>query len=166
VGATRSDLGDKPYKTHHFLTETVIDRSVEVVWPHVVKIGSWMTDHELETLAGEEGKVGHFERVRPRSLDDEIAEPRYHLYGIAKVVPKRCVVLEVFPEKGGSYGDAFYPPEFINFDVILLTDLGSRTQVSFVGIDVHMEKDAIADGKFHEQIQRYFENLRDLCEDT
>lgn len=164
MSATWSDLSHKPYKTHHFLTETVIDRSVEVVWPHVLQIGSWMTDHELETIAGEHGRVGHLERVWPRNLDEEIAEPRYHLYGIAKIIPERCVVLEVFPEKGGSYGNAFYPPEFINFDAILLTDLGDRTQVSFFGIEVHAERDDAADTKVHDQIQRYFENLRELCE--
>lgn len=164
MGATYRELSEKPYKTHHFLTETVIDRPVEVVWPHIVKIGSWMTDHKLETIAGEEGTVGHFERVWPRNLDDDTAEPLYHLYGIAKIIPERCIVLEVFPEKGGSYGDAFYPPEFVNFDAILLTDLGDKTQVSFFGIEVYAEHDDAYDKDIHDQIGRYFENLRELCE--
>ena len=77
---------------------------------------------------------------------------------------ERCIVLEVFPEKGGSYGDAFYPPEFVNFDAILLTDLGERTQVSFFGIEVYAEHDDAYDKDIHDQIHRYFENLRELCE--
>jgi hypothetical protein len=136
------------------------------VWPHVIKIGTWMTDHRLETIDGQEATVGHFERVWPKDLDETTQEPQYHLYGIVKLIPERLVVLEVFPEKGGSYGDAFYPPEFVNFDAILLTGCGDTTQVSFYGIEVFAEHDDAYDEGIQVQINRYFDNLRELCESS
>src|SRR4051812_18098279 len=119
---TYETFEEKPYATQYLVAEALIDHPVAVVWPRIVDIASWMTAHELETISGASGSEGHLERVRPRTPTEGIEPPHYHLYGIAKVVPFRCLVLEVFPEQGGSYGNAFYPPEYLGIDTILLTD--------------------------------------------
>jgi hypothetical protein len=162
-------LNDKPFESFYLYVETTIDHPVEKVWPHVIDIGSWMSDHRLETIAGEPGKVGHFERVIPHGMDDA-PEPRYHLYGVAEVIPQKLIVLEVFWEKGGSYGKT---REKFSFDEIHLTDIGDRTKIFFLMVDQHMgkgEKDFAArrkvelEGGVRAMIERYFENLRRLVE--
>lgn len=166
----RTRLEHRPYESVYLLAETTIDHPVEKVWPHALNIGSWMSAHRLEPLSGEPGKVGHFERVWPRELPDEVGQPRYHLYGIAAVIPHKCIALEVLPEKGGSYGSA---REWMSFDSILFADLGGRTQLIFYMIDAHMGK---GEPDFHERRQKelqdvagkllvqYFENLKQLVE--
>jgi uncharacterized protein YndB with AHSA1/START domain len=162
----RTHLDDKPYESHYVYLETVIDHPVEKVWPHAVNIGSWMTDHRLETLAGEAGEVGHFERVYLRGLGEEVPTPHYHLYGTAAVVPNKCIVLEVFPEQGGSYGKT---REWMMFDSILLVDLGSRTKMIFLMIDVNMgraeQKEQHQDELARERLNRYFDNLKQLVQE-
>lgn len=164
----RTRMEHRPYESIYLLWETTIDHPVEKVWPHALKIGSWMSAHRLETLSGEAGKVGHFERVWPRDLADDVPQPRYHLYGIAAVVPYKWIALEVLPEGGGSYGGT---REWMSFDGILLVDLGGRTRLTFQMIDVHMGKGA---PDFHDRrhkelqdvagklLERYFENLKEL----
>jgi hypothetical protein len=164
----RTCLDDRPYESVYFLTETTIDHPVEKVWPHALNIGSWMSAHRLEPLSGEASKVGHFERVWPRELADDIPEPRYHLYGIAAIVPYKCIALEVLPENGGSYGSA---REWMSFDSILFADLGGRTRLIFHMVDVHMGRGT---PDFHERrrkelediagglLRQYFENLKRL----
>jgi hypothetical protein len=160
-------LDEKPYDSHYLHAEVILDHPVERVWPHALKIGRWMSAHGLETVAGESGKVGHFERVYPRGLGPEIGLPHHHVYGIAHIIPHKYLALEVLPERGGSYGNK---REWISFDGILLTDLGAKTQLTFLLIDVHRGK-----GSREEYAQRgaeieglrklldqYFENLRCL----
>lgn len=163
-------LSDKPYFSHYLYVDTVIDHPVETVWPHVLNIADWMVDHRLETLAGKPGEVGHFERVWPRDLGEEMPPPHYHLYGVAKVIPLKLIALEVFPEKGGSYGNRFYPESFISFDNILLTDLADRTAVTLlmVGVskeDVAHSADPIPDKQRISTLRRYLDNLRALVDD-
>jgi hypothetical protein len=164
-------LDDKPYDSHYLYFETVIDRPVTEIWPHVLNIGSWMSAHDLETLDGESGKVGHFERVHPRDLGSDVPPARYHLYGIAEIVPYKYLALEVMSEKGGSYGNA---REWISLDGILFTDLGGRTQIVFLAIDVTPGK---GDEEFHKRqqaklrdgralLEQYFANLRKLVENA
>jgi hypothetical protein len=159
-------LDEKPYRSQFLLVETEIDHPVEAVWSQAVDIASWMTNHRLETLDGESGKVGHFERVYPTGLTDAVPEPHYHLYGIAEVVPNRLLVLEVFPERGGSYGDSEIPPDYVGFDNLLFTDLGGKTKLSALMIETSTA-DLSGSGTDEEKISTltsYFDNLRALLD--
>jgi hypothetical protein len=158
-------LHEKPYESIYLHVEATIDHPVEKVWPHALDIGSWMNAHRLETVAGEPGKVGHFQRVLPQGLGPEVPQPHYHLYGIAEIVPFKLIVLEVFPEKGGSYGKT--RPKMC-FDSINLTDLGGRTHVSYLLIEANLGK---GDKDFYPRrkaeieavrglIGKFFDNLR------
>jgi hypothetical protein len=160
-------LDQKPYDSHYLYLETIIDQPVEKVWPHALNIGSWMTAHRLETIDGEPGDVGHFERVFPRGIGDQVPLPHYHLYGIAEVIPYKLIALEVFPERGGSYGKV---EEWMSFDNILFVDMVERTCVIFLMVDAHLEH---ADPDGHQRrkkevdearplVTRYFENLKQL----
>ena len=162
-------LEDKPYESMYMYGETIIDHPVERVWSHALNIGGWMSAHRLETLDGEPGKVGFFERVFPNGIGAEVPLAHYHLYGIAELIPLKLIALEVFPEEGGSYGST--APR-LSFDYILLTDLGDRTKVVFAMVDVTLRK---GDQEFRERQRReheegrerlepYFDNLKRLIE--
>jgi hypothetical protein len=107
--------------------------------------------------------------VFPRGLGDEVGLPRYHLYGIADVIPFKYIALEVFPEKGGSYGN---PKEWMSFDGVLFIDLLQKTKVVFLMVDVQMgqrdeeerrrRKQELDGG--HKLIRGYFDNLTRLVE--
>lgn len=162
-------LDDKPYQSHYLLAECVLDFPVAQVWPHALRIGDWMSAHELRTLDGTPGTVGHFERVYPKDLGPEVGEPRYHLYGIAHLIPHKYIALEVLCEAGGSYGK---PREWMSFDGILFTDMGASTQLTFLLIDAHMGQ-ASAEAyaaraaeleSARPMLEDYFENLRLLIE--
>jgi hypothetical protein len=162
-------LADKPYESMYMYGDTIIDHPVEKVWPHALNIEGWMSAHRLETLAGEPGKAGHFQRVYPRGIGDDVALPHYHLYGIAEVIPPKLIALEVFPEKGGSYGSTV--PR-LSFDYILLTDLGGKTHVIFAMVDITLQKDDVEFKKRQEReheegrerLAPYFDNLKRLVE--
>lgn len=162
-------LADRPYGSLYLYVEAIIDHPVEKVWPHALDIGSWMSAHGLETIAGEPGKVGHFERVLPRGVGADVPLPHYHLYGITEIIPLKLIVLEVFPERGGSYG---VTKQWMSFDNILLTDLGGRTKVVFLMVDAHLGEH---DEEYHQRRKKeveggrdllngYFENLRRLVD--
>lgn len=162
-------LDDKPYESHYLYAETIIDHPVEKVWPHALNIGGWMSAHRLETLAGEPGKVGHFERVYPHGLSAETRLPHYHLYGVAEIVPHKYIALEVLPENGGSYG---VTREKMSFDGILLTDIGGKTQLVFLMVDV-LKGCGTAESRERRRhelegarklLNGYFENLKQLVE--
>jgi hypothetical protein len=166
---TYESLDQKPYESVYMYGETIIDHPIEKVWPHALNIGGWMSAHRLETIAGEPGTVGHFERAYSQGIGKDIALPHYHLYGIAHVIPFKLIALEVFPEKGGSYGSTV---QRLSFDNILLVDLAGRTKVVFAMVDVSLEK---GDEEFRQRQKRehaegekrlepYFENLRRLVE--
>jgi hypothetical protein len=168
-------LAQKPYRSDYFYVETVIDQRIERVWQQALRIGDWMTDHRLETIAGKAGEIGHFERVYSCGITPEVPKPHYHLYGIAEIIPLKCIALEVFPERGGSYGDA---KQWTAFDSILFSDLDGRTRVAFLQVHVSTEgntdraDDAHADERREQQeatgrerLHRYFENLKRLVSD-
>ena len=163
-------LDQKPYESRYLYAETVIDRSVETVWPHVLHIGTWMSDHRLETIAGEPGGVGHFERVFPHDISSTVPQPHYHLYGVAEIIPLKYIALEIFPAKGGSYG---VTRPSMGFDNIVVTDMGSSTKVTCIVIDVSPrveEKSDISevnsqrekDARTLHRLNHYFDNLRRL----
>lgn len=163
-------LSQKPYTSQYFYVETVINQRVELIWPHALRIGNWMTDHRLETVAGEPGEIGYFERVYPSGIAADVPQPHYILYGIAEIIPFKCIALEVFPEKGGSLGDT---TQWTSLDSILFSDLDGRTRVTF--LQVHMTPNGNRtegahpqqstegqDTAFRERLNRYFDNLRRL----
>jgi hypothetical protein len=161
-------MEQRPYASHYMYVETTIEQPVAKVWPHALNIQSWMTAHRLETITGRSGSVGHLERVYPRDLGCDVKPPHYHLYGVGHVVPSKFIGLEVFPEKGGSYGDE---KPWMSFDGIVFVDLGTSTRVIFLMVDVQLEGTQEADRRRREQelsegrklIQSYFENLRTLA---
>lgn len=161
------NLNEKPFGSEYLLIETIIDHAVDKVWPHALDIPAWMTDHRIEPLAGEPGKSGHLAQVFSCDVGPETPKPHYHLFGIAHVIPFKLIALEVFPEKGGSYGDAH---EWIAFDSILFTEIMGSTRIAFLQIHVHQDhapaKDAAARARdeqlMHERLTRYFENLKRL----
>lgn len=163
-------LDGKPYESRYLYVETVLDYPVEEVWPHALQIGKWMTDHRLETIAGEAGTVGHFERVFMRGVGPEVPEPHYHLYGIAEIIPLKLIAMEVFPEIGGSYGKT---REWVMFDSMQFTDVGGRTHIGFLLVDMQVGRgEAKGPQKrqdeeheremIRERLGRFFENLRQL----
>lgn len=162
-------LQEKPYESHYLYAETTIDHPVERVWPHALNIGGWMSAHRLETVAGQPGEVGHFERVYPRGVGRDVGFPHYHMYGLAHIVPLKYIALEVFPEKGGSYGNA---RPYISCDGILLTDVGGKTEITFLLVDVHlgMGNTDSYDRRRNEieasrsLLNQYFDNLRQLVD--
>lgn len=162
-----TSLAEKPFESGYLLLETILDHPVKKVWPQLLDIGSWMDAHELKTLDGRSGEVGHFEQVLPRGLAADVPAARYHLYGVAALIPHKMLAIEVLPENGGSYGN---PREWMSFDTIILTDLGDRTHLSFLMIDVNMgpstpESRKEQDEKLQlgrELITPYFENLKRL----
>jgi hypothetical protein len=164
-------LDEKPYESHYLHAETIIDHPVEKVWPHVLNIGGWMSAHRLQTLAGEPGKVGHFERVYPHGLSATTGLPHYHLYCVAEIIPYKYIALEVFPEHGGSYGAT---REKMSFDGILLTDIGGKTKLVFLMVDVlkgRAERESVARRKKELEgarglLEKYFENLKRLVDDA
>lgn len=151
-------LNDKPYETHYLYMETDIDAPIGRVWPHALNIGSWMSAHDLVSVSGEAGEVGHFERVYPRNLRADVPPPHHHVYGIAHLVPYKYIALEVMPEAGGSYGKT-HP--WVSFDGILLVDLGAATRLIFLFVEIHIGKGEFG---FHERHQKEVEAARDLLE--
>jgi hypothetical protein len=128
-------LDEKPYESIYLYVDAIIDHPIERVWPHALNIGSWMNKNRLVTLAGESGKVGHFQRVHPQGLADDVPQPRYHLYGVAEIIPMKLIALEVIPEKGGSYGKT--RPKMC-VDSITLSDLGGRTKIAYLLVEVNL----------------------------
>jgi hypothetical protein len=172
VATVYDNLEQKPYQSHYLHAETTLDHVVAKVWPHALAIGTWMSAHRLETVAGEPARVGHFERVYPRGIESGVGLPHYHVYGIAHIIPYKYIALEVLPEMGGSYGNS---REWMSFDGLLLTDLGNRTHITFLLVDVHMGKgdDASYQCKEHELatdgnklIHKYFDNLKRILSEA
>src|SRR5690606_23420456 len=115
--------------------ETVIDATIEEIWPHLVHIESWMSEYRLETLEGKAGEEGYFQRVFP-PVEDSMPPPHYHYYGIARIIPGKLVALETFREIGGSYGRT---REGMNLDLITVTAIdGGRTKVSMLMVDIEI----------------------------
>ena len=149
----------KPYYSNYGYTETIIDRPVEKVWPHVLEIAKWMDAHNLETISGEPGKFGHLVKVMPHGLTDKNPLPHYHLYAVAKIIPFKLIALEVFPEKNGSYGG---DDKHTSFDTVLLSDIGGKkTKVAFYLTDINWKenpKNGMDPDKRDAGMQSYMDN--------
>lgn len=162
-------LDEKPYESIYLHVQTRIEHPVQKVWPHALNIGGWMSAHGLETVDGEPGQVGHFEKVVPRKLGTDVPLPHYHLYGVAEIIPLKLIALEVLPERGGSYGKT---RQTMSFDSILLEDLGDATGLTFLMVDVYLgkgEPDFCARRKQELNqarglLEEYFDNLKRLVE--
>jgi uncharacterized protein YndB with AHSA1/START domain len=161
-------LNDKPYESFHLYVERRFNHPIERVWAQSLQIGSWMSAHRLETIDGRPGHEGHFERVYPRNLGSEVPLPHYHLYGIAHIIPLKLIVLEVFPEKNGSYGKT---QAKLSFDSLFFNDLGgTKTSVGFHMVDVHLVKgdEAFRSRRLaelvgvRELLESYYDNLEKL----
>jgi hypothetical protein len=162
---------EKPFESKYFIIDTVLDYPPETVWPYAIRIGDWMSDYRLETLEGTPGEVGHFERVIP-SLGDEVPPPRSHVYGVAQLVAPTYIGLEEFSERGGSYGN---PRDSLGLDTILLTDIGGKTKLTFLVIEVIPGEPApLSDdvreiheafrAEYEARARQYFVNLKNLVE--
>lgn len=168
-------LDQKPYGSQYFYEETIIEQPLERVWERALRISDWMKDHRLEPLAGKAGEIGHFERVYSCGIGPDVPQPQYHLYGIAEIIPLRCIALEVFPERGGSYGDA---KRWVAFDSILFSEVDGGTRVAFLQVHVHpdgrsdvvddphaVERRKAEDATARKRLHRSFDNLRRLASD-
>jgi hypothetical protein len=132
-------LDQKPFVSDYTYTEQFIDHPVAEVWPYALDLPAWMSaNHEWEPIAGERGEVGYFWRISPRrhyvASELPLAEPHYHVIGLSKVIEHKLIVVELFPEKGGSYGDRFMPADDRGFGPLMLTDLGERTCITALNI--------------------------------
>src|SRR5262249_54287311 len=98
---------------------------------------------------------------------------RSHLYGVTQLVPPTYVGFETFSEKGGSYGD---PREFLSFDSILLADVGGKTKLTFLVIEVkpgapqpiagdaRKLEEEFPRAAYEDRARRYFDNLSRLVD--
>jgi hypothetical protein len=163
-----TSLGAKPYDSFYLYLETTLNHPISRVWPHVLNIGGWMSAHPLETIDGKAGEVGYFQRVYPAAATSGPA-PNYHLYGISEIVPLKHVVLDVFPENGGSYGN---DRPRMSFNTISTTEIDGRTVVGYQMIDVHLGRggDEFCARRTREMqgvrelLLKYFDNLKQLVE--
>jgi hypothetical protein len=159
----------RPFNTHYVWAEAVLDHPVEKVWEVAVDLAAWMpANHEWEVISGEVGKVGVLYRIWPRKHyvgGDECPPPHYHWVGIAKLIRHKLIGVEVWPEKGGSYGDKFVPASYRGLDNVLLTDLGDgRTNVRGLFIatmdqQADQELDTNEEEELKENVMLHFENL-------
>ena len=132
-------LDQRPYESYYKIHETTINHPLEKVWPHVLNIGGWMINHEMETISGEPGQEGHLVKVMPHGIGDEVPLPHYHLYGITKIIPYKYIALEIFNEEGGSYG---VNKKGMSFDSILLNEVNGKTKITFLITGMSFEKTA------------------------
>jgi hypothetical protein len=158
-------LEEKPYESHYLLVEALVGYPIEKVWPQALQIGKWMSGYRMETIHGRAGEIGHFEKVYSNAAAPGCPTPHHHYYGVAEIIPYKCIVLEVIPERGGSYG--INRPR-MSFDNIMFADLKERTNVQFLHIDVlmgHATQDKDLErrrGLLARRLEGYFENLRRL----
>ncbi|MEM9304106.1 MAG: hypothetical protein AAGE01_18475 [Pseudomonadota bacterium] len=59
--STQEHDAEAYHRVLHYRIEIPAD--VEVVWPHVMDLGAWMFDFDLELVAGEPGTVGEVRRL-------------------------------------------------------------------------------------------------------
>jgi hypothetical protein len=173
LAPTYTSVDERPFHTHYVWAEAVLDHPIEKVWEYALDLPLWMgANHEWEPLAGETGKAGMLWRIWPRrhyvaekGMDpDNLAPPRYHFVGIGKVIRHKLIGVEVWPERGGSYGAAI-DPSHRGLDSVLFTDLGERTNVRALFIAVEDPKpDQRVDTSEEEQVAAnvmlHFENLQ------
>ncbi|MBB3059571.1 SRPBCC family protein [Microbulbifer rhizosphaerae] len=83
INNLETNLGGSYYYVDHF--ETVIDKPVDEVWPHVVEMSKWMPWMAADS---ESNKISEGDRI--------------HLYGgfyieVVKIIPKKMIVLANLP---------------------------------------------------------------------
>jgi hypothetical protein len=88
-------LEERPFESTYLVQDVVIAAPPDAVWPYAVRIGDWMRKHEIVTIDGVAGEVGHFERVRPPALEAETPEPHHHVHGVGALILSRYSGLEV-----------------------------------------------------------------------
>jgi len=174
LAPTYTAVTERPFNTRYTWAEAVIDHPAENVWPYAVDLPLWMpANHEWEPIAGETGKVGMLYRLWPRKHyvgGDECPPPHYHWVGIAKLIKHKLIGVEVWTEKGGSYGDRFVPPSYRGLDNILLTDLGDgRTNVRGLFIatmdpEPGQELDTNDEAVTADNVMLHFDNLRKVID--
>lgn len=135
----------------YFFEETTIDQPAEKVWPHLLNIKGWLNDYATETISGEGGKVGLLVKVMPPGIGDEVPLPHNHLYRLATAIPNKLITLKVFSEEGGSYG-----MDYTNIDNMLLTEIGGKTKISFIG-----GMEIRSHGMAEKEIQEYIKNIEE-----
>ncbi|WP_308366237.1 MULTISPECIES: hypothetical protein [unclassified Microbulbifer] len=84
VNDLETNLGDSYYYVDHF--ETVIDKPVDEVWPHVVEMGKWMP--WMTGANPESNKISEGERVH--LYDDFYIE-------VVKIIPQKMILLANLP---------------------------------------------------------------------
>jgi hypothetical protein len=169
-------LDQKPFTADYTYTEQIIDHPVAKVWEHALDIAAWMSaNHEWEPIDGEPGTVGYFWKISPREHyvpgDEPLPEPRYHMIGITKIIEHKLIEVEVFPEKGGSYGNRFMPEDDRGFGPLFFTDLGDKTCVTALIIHTaHRTPDqphpdtSVPDDVKAGPFAGHFDNLRKLVD--
>jgi hypothetical protein len=177
LAPTYTSVDARPFSTHYVWAEAFLEHPIEKVWEYAVDLPLWMgANHEWEPLAGETGKAGMLWRIWPRrhyaaenGMDpDNVPPPRYHFVGITKVIRHKLLGIEVWTEKGGSYGTAI-DPSHRGLDSVLFTDLGNRTNARALFIGVEKPKpEQTLDTSDEEQVAAnvmlHFQNLEKLLD--
>lgn len=169
-------LDQKPFTADYTYTEQIVHHPVAKVWEYALDLPAWMSaNHEWVPVSGEPGTVGYFWKISPREHyvpgDQPLAEPRYHVIGISKVIRNKLIIVEIFPEKGGSYGNRFMPEDDRGFGQLILTDLGEKTCITAVNIhtasrgpDQPHPDTSISDEEKAGPFAGHFDNLRKLVD--
>ena len=86
-GTITPEPGDDSYRfdAHYRIT---IDAPVEVVWPQLMDLGSWMVDFAMSHVSGEAGKTGEVLRLYPE---------QDFLVQITSIVPNESLVVANLP---------------------------------------------------------------------
>lgn len=148
--------------------EITIDRPVREVWRQFLDIGSWVTSHDIELVAGSKDAVGGITKVSFRKAKEiGMPEPHHHYCKIIKLIPERQYVLKTYHEKGGSYGW-----EIVAFDDTRLFDTGGKTRITF-NLLIEMKSDIVIEDRpsidqametSRQGMQRNLANLKSLVE--
>lgn len=176
--ASYETVDQRPFFTHYVWADVDIDQPIEKVWEQALNIPSWMgANHEWEPLDGETGKPGMLYRIWPRrhylvenGVEGECPPPHFHFVGIAKVIRHKLIGVEVWPEKGGSYG-GLVESSHKGLDNLVFTDLGGRTNIKGLFIAVEDPKpeqhiDTSEEENIAANVMLHFDNLRKLLDGT
>lgn len=120
---------DSSVYSGHFELEIIIDRPIAEVWKQLLDVGSWVTTHDMQVVAGTPGAVGAINRVSPKGAKEMgLPPPHYHFTRVLKSVPERQFLMKAFSAPGGSYGGL----ELRSFDDARLLSLDAqKTKLTF-----------------------------------
>jgi hypothetical protein len=170
-------VDERPFDTHYVWADADFDHPIETVWEQALDIPSWMgANHEWEPVTGETGKPGMLYRLWPRKhylvesgVEGECPPPHFHFVGIARVIRHKLIGVEVWPEKGGSYG-GLVEASHKGLDSLVFTDLGGgRTNVKGLFIAVEDRKpdqhiDTSEEENIAANVMLHFDNLRKVID--